>query len=65
MTTADNAEEILGTYKKMMADCQQIAAKVSEVRHHQCNLRAPLMFSKQLRTLFAVIFGKRRAQAGY
>jgi len=31
MTTADNAEEILGTYKKMMADCQQIAAKVSEL----------------------------------
>lgn len=32
MTTADNADEILGTYKKMMADCQQIAAKISEVK---------------------------------
>lgn len=27
----DNAEEILGTYKRMMAECQQIASKVQEV----------------------------------
>lgn len=27
----DNAEEILGNYKKMMAECQQIASKISEV----------------------------------
>mmetsp|Transcript_25546 Transcript_25546/g.35130 ORF Transcript_25546/g.35130 Transcript_25546/m.35130 type:complete len:126 (-) Transcript_25546:127-504(-) len=29
--SADNAEEILGTYKKMMAECQQIATKISEL----------------------------------
>ena len=29
--SSDNAEEILGTYKRMMAECQQIATKVSEV----------------------------------
>lgn len=27
----EDAEEILGTYKRMMAECQQIAAKISEV----------------------------------
>lgn len=26
-----NPDEILGNYKRMMADCQQIAAKISEV----------------------------------
>eukprot|EP00428_Durinskia_dybowskii_P078974 CAMPEP_0170355126 /NCGR_PEP_ID=MMETSP0117_2-20130122/479_1 /TAXON_ID=400756 /ORGANISM="Durinskia baltica, Strain CSIRO CS-38" /LENGTH=124 /DNA_ID=CAMNT_0010609149 /DNA_START=53 /DNA_END=427 /DNA_ORIENTATION=+ len=29
--SSDNAEEILGTYKRMMAECQQIATKVSEL----------------------------------
>lgn len=28
---SENAEEILGTYKRMMAECQQIATKISEV----------------------------------
>lgn len=27
-----NAEVILGNYKKMMSECQQIAAKITEVR---------------------------------
>jgi hypothetical protein len=27
----DNPEEILGNYKRMMAECQQIATKISEV----------------------------------
>lgn len=27
----DNAEEILSNYKRMMADCQQIASKINEV----------------------------------
>lgn len=26
------AEEIISTYKKLMSECQQIAAKISEVR---------------------------------
>ena len=26
-----NPEEILGTYKRMLAECQQIASKISEV----------------------------------
>mmetsp|Transcript_30793 Transcript_30793/g.51516 ORF Transcript_30793/g.51516 Transcript_30793/m.51516 type:complete len:128 (+) Transcript_30793:106-489(+) len=29
--SGDNAEEILGAYKKMMAECQQIASKVQEL----------------------------------
>lgn len=29
--STENADEILGTYKRMMADCQQIATKISEV----------------------------------
>lgn len=28
---SNNPEEILGNYKRMMAECQQIAAKISEV----------------------------------
>lgn len=27
----ENPEEILGNYKKMMAECQQIASKIQEV----------------------------------
>ena len=30
----NNPEEILGTYKRMMAECQQIASKISEVSDH-------------------------------
>lgn len=29
----ESAEEILSNYKKMMADCQQIASKIQEVTH--------------------------------
>lgn len=31
MSETDNPEEILGNYKRMMAECQQIAAKIQEV----------------------------------
>jgi hypothetical protein len=30
--SSNNPEEILGTYKRMLAECQQIASKISEVR---------------------------------
>jgi hypothetical protein len=31
MADENNPEEILGNYKRMMAECQQIANKISEV----------------------------------
>eukprot|EP01031_Cornospumella_fuschlensis_P038307 gene38307-46550_t len=31
MSESDNPEEILGNYKRMMAECQQIAAKIQEL----------------------------------
>jgi hypothetical protein len=31
MAEENNPEEILGNYKRMMAECQQIATKISEV----------------------------------
>mmetsp|Transcript_4620 Transcript_4620/g.5057 ORF Transcript_4620/g.5057 Transcript_4620/m.5057 type:complete len:128 (+) Transcript_4620:78-461(+) len=31
MVDENNPEEILGNYKKMMAECQQIASKISEL----------------------------------
>eukprot|EP01039_Chlorochromonas_danica_P013348 gene13348-15442_t len=30
-----NPDEILGNYKRMMADCQQIAAKISELNYER------------------------------
>ena len=64
MSTADNADEILGTYKKMMADCQQIAAKISEVKL----FLSPSSEHKVITHsghVTSVVFGERRAQAGH
>lgn len=36
MVDENNPEEILGNYKKMMAECQQIASKISEVSGVVC-----------------------------
>ncbi len=38
MVDENNPEEILGNYKKMMAECQQIASKISEVSGVVCIL---------------------------
>lgn len=61
----ENAEEILGTYKRMMADCQQIATKISEVNIEGAySVLYSTVYSLMLMHGTAYV-GERRAQVSH